>query len=105
MPEHPGPRHPQQSRVPERRWGLPRVTVELGQWLAGGRAPERQFTVMLRRRHIDYDLERLAVVHHPASLREVATAITAAAGRQATLIAANEDVEQAGRRRARAFAA
>jgi hypothetical protein len=56
------------------------VAAELGQWLAGGRAPERQFTVMLRRRHIDYDLEQLALVHHPARLREVATAITAAAG-------------------------
>ena len=32
------------------------VTVELGQRLAGGRAPERQFTVMLRRRDINYDL-------------------------------------------------
>jgi hypothetical protein len=40
---------------------------------------------MLRRRHIDYDLEQLAVVHHSASLREVATAITSAAEMESSL--------------------
>lgn len=67
------------------------VAVELGQWLAGGRAPELQFTVMIRSRHIDYDLEQLAIVHHPATLREVATAIRLRQGWQATLAAADPD--------------